>query len=157
MLGLDPQRAEDHRQLTRRVGVMLQRGGVYPAMAPAEAIRLFARYYDQPEDPDVLLERLASDGCSGANPVASPVGRRTAAPVAGPGAGGPPGGGVPRRADGRGRPAGPAGHPGGDRRAARRRRVRGLTTHELDEAERVADRIVIIDRGRVVAAGTPPS
>jgi ABC-2 type transport system ATP-binding protein len=30
-----------------------------------------------------------------------------------------------------------------------------LTTHELDEAERVADRIVIIDRGRVVAAGTP--
>src|ERR1700722_19327573 len=51
VLGLDPQRGSDHRQLTRRVGVMLQRGGVYPAMAPADAIRLFARYYDQPEDP----------------------------------------------------------------------------------------------------------
>jgi ABC-2 type transport system ATP-binding protein len=30
-----------------------------------------------------------------------------------------------------------------------------LTTHELEEAERVADRVVIIDRGRLVVAGTP--
>jgi ABC-2 type transport system ATP-binding protein len=32
-----------------------------------------------------------------------------------------------------------------------------LTTHELEEAERLADRIVIIDHGRVVAEGTPAS
>ena len=30
-----------------------------------------------------------------------------------------------------------------------------LTTHDLDEAERLADRIVIIDRGQAVADGTP--
>jgi ABC-2 type transport system ATP-binding protein len=30
-----------------------------------------------------------------------------------------------------------------------------LTTHELEEAERVADRVVIIDHGRVVAEGSP--
>jgi ABC-2 type transport system ATP-binding protein len=28
-----------------------------------------------------------------------------------------------------------------------------LTTHDLDEAERVADEVVIIDRGRLVASG----
>jgi ABC-2 type transport system ATP-binding protein len=30
-----------------------------------------------------------------------------------------------------------------------------VTTHELQEAERVADRIVIMDNGRVVASGSP--
>ena len=30
-----------------------------------------------------------------------------------------------------------------------------VTTHDLEEAERIADRIVIIDRGEVVASGTP--
>jgi ABC-2 type transport system ATP-binding protein len=30
-----------------------------------------------------------------------------------------------------------------------------LTTHDLEEAERLADRVVIIDHGQVLAAGTP--
>jgi ABC-2 type transport system ATP-binding protein len=30
-----------------------------------------------------------------------------------------------------------------------------LTTHDMDEVERLADRVVIIDRGRLVAEGTP--
>jgi ABC-2 type transport system ATP-binding protein len=30
-----------------------------------------------------------------------------------------------------------------------------VTTHELDEAERLADDLLIIDHGRVVASGTP--
>ncbi len=30
-----------------------------------------------------------------------------------------------------------------------------LTTHDLEEAEKLADRVVIIDQGRVLAAGTP--
>jgi lipooligosaccharide transport system ATP-binding protein len=31
-----------------------------------------------------------------------------------------------------------------------------LTTHFMDEAERLCDRIAIVDAGRVIALGTPP-
>jgi ABC-2 type transport system ATP-binding protein len=30
-----------------------------------------------------------------------------------------------------------------------------VTTHDLHEAERIADRVVIVDRGRIVADGSP--
>jgi ABC-2 type transport system ATP-binding protein len=154
VLGLDPQRGRDHRQLTRRVGVMLQRGGVYPAMGPAEALRLFARYYDRPENPEVLLERLALTGAVARNPwrrlsggeqqrlslALALVGRPEVVFLDEPTAGVDPQGRQSIRA------------------VIAELRAAGvcvvLTTHELDEAERVADRIVIVDHGRVVAAGT---
>src|ERR1700738_2192814 len=53
VLGLDP--CADHRALVKRMGVMLQRGGMYPSMSPHEALRLSASYYDDPEEPDGLL------------------------------------------------------------------------------------------------------
>src|SRR2546423_2513357 len=53
VLGLDP--IAHHRRLMPHVGVMLQRGGVYPGMGPREALHLFASYYEQPADPDELL------------------------------------------------------------------------------------------------------
>src|SRR5207248_311423 len=54
VLGLDPIR--DHKQLTPRIGVMLQEGGLYPGIRPMEALRLFAAYYDDHEDPDGMLD-----------------------------------------------------------------------------------------------------
>jgi ABC-2 type transport system ATP-binding protein len=30
-----------------------------------------------------------------------------------------------------------------------------LSTHDLDEAERLCDRVIILDRGRILAEGTP--
>ena len=54
VLGLDP--VADHRELVRRVGVMLQDGGVYRAIRVEEAVRLFAAYYEQPRDPDALID-----------------------------------------------------------------------------------------------------
>ena len=152
VLGLDP--VADRRRLTPRIGVMLQRGGVYPGIRPLEALRLFAAFYPDPLDPAELLDRVGLGGVarstwrslSGGEQqrlslALAVVGRPEVAFLDEPTAGVDPGG----------------------RRVVRQvvRELAGggaavvLTTHELEEAERVADRVVIIDRGRVVAAGTP--
>ena len=43
-------------QLRPRIGVMLQEGGLYPGLRPLELLRLFAAYYDDPDDPERLLD-----------------------------------------------------------------------------------------------------
>jgi len=154
VLGLDPGDPDEHRRLTGRIGVMLQRGGVYPSMGPGEALELFSRYYERPEDPADLLSRL------GLEPVARTpwkklsggeqqrlslalalVGRPQVVFLDEPTAGVDPQGRLAIRDE------------------IARLRSSGacvvLTTHELEEAERAADRIVIVDHGRVVAEGTP--
>ncbi|HWG72523.1 MAG TPA: ABC transporter ATP-binding protein [Acidimicrobiales bacterium] len=152
VLGLDPRR--DHAALTRRMGVMLQRGGVYPAMGPAEALRLFASYYRDAAQPAALLDavglgavartpwrRLSGGEQQRLSLALAVVGRPEVAFLDEPTAG----------VDPQGRLA--------IRRVVSDLRAEGvcvlLTTHELEEAERLADRIVIIDRGKVVAEGTP--
>ncbi len=152
VLGLDPR--ADHRALTTRMGVMLQRGGVYPGMSPLEAVRLFASYYDNAEEPDGLIFRVGLTDVAGTpwrrlsggqqqrlSLALALVGRPWVAFLDEPTAG----------VDPQGRLA--------IRTVIRELRAAGvcvlLTTHELEEAERLADRVVIIDHGRVVAEGTP--
>jgi ABC-2 type transport system ATP-binding protein len=152
VLDLDPQR--EHRQLRQRIGVMLQRGGVYPGMSPREAVNLFARYYDSPEEPEGLLYRVGLTSVSTTpwrrlsggeqqrlSLALALVGRPWVAFLDEPTAG----------VDPQGRQA--------IRGVVRDLRASGvcilLTTHEMEEAEKLADRIVIIDHGQVVAAGTP--
>jgi len=152
VLGLDP--VADHRAVVPHIGVMLQRGGVYPMLSPRRAIRLFADYYDDPEDPEALLDLVAlgevattpwrhlSGGEQQRLSLAlALVGRPEVAFLDEPTAGVDP-----------------------DGRLAVRRVVAGLadrgvcvvlTTHELAEAEQVADRVVIVRKGTVVAEGTP--
>ena len=62
---------------------MLQTGGVYTGIRPPEVLRLFASYYDDPADPDELLERVGLADRRRST-WRSHVGRRAAAPVAGP-------------------------------------------------------------------------
>ena len=152
VLGLDP--IADHAALMPRIGVMLQSGGVYPGMGPREALALFSAYYAAPTDPGELLERVGLTSVartpwrrlSGGEQqrlslALALVGRPEVAFLDEPTAGIDPQG---RRTI---------------REVVRDLRDAGacvlVTTHELDEAERMADRIVIVDRGRVVAEGTP--
>jgi ABC-2 type transport system ATP-binding protein len=152
VLDLDP--VTDRRAVLPRIGVMLQTGGVYPTMGPAAVLRLFASYYDAPVAPDELLSRVGLDAVartpwrrlSGGEQrrlslALALVGRPAVAFLDEPTAGVDPQGRLAIRAE------------------VRRLRDEGvcvlLTTHELDEAERVADRVVIVDHGRVVGEGTP--
>ena len=152
VLGLDP--VGDHSKLCRKIGVMLQSGGVYPTMRPAEVLALFAAYYPNPENPNALLDRLGLIGVartpwrrlSGGEQqrlsmALALVGRPDVAFLDEPTAGVDPAGRLVIRD------------------VIGELRQRGvtvlLTTHELEEAERLADRVVIVDPGKVVAAGSP--
>ncbi len=152
VLDLDPVR--DHARLTPRIGVMLQKGGVYPGIRPVEAMALFASFYASPEDPTALLDRLGLTSVartpwrrlSGGEQqrvslALALVGRPEVAFLDEPTAG----------VDVTGRQV--------IREVIGELRARGtcvlLATHELDEAERVADRMVIVDHGRLLAEGTP--
>jgi ABC-2 type transport system ATP-binding protein len=152
VLGLDP--IADHAALVPRIGVMLQKGGVYPMLGPAQVLQLFARYYDDAEDPEALLDlvglsavrRTAWRRLSGGEQqrlalALALVGKPSVLFLDEPTAGVDPEGRIAVR----------------DIIAAQR--DRGicviLTTHELAEAERLADHVVIVDHGRVLAEGSP--
>jgi ABC-2 type transport system ATP-binding protein len=153
VLGLDP--TADAAQLRPRVGVMLQEGvGGYTGAKAIEMLRLFASYAAQPHDPITLLESVGL-----AEVARTPVKRLS--------------GGQQQRLSLAlalvGRPElvfldePTAGMDPQARRATwefiRKLRADGvsvvLTTHFLDEAEQLADTVVVIDSGRVVAEGTP--
>ncbi|HSK24518.1 MAG TPA: ABC transporter ATP-binding protein [Egicoccus sp.] len=152
VLGLDPQ--HDRSRLREQVGVQLQESRLPDALRVGEALELYASFYREPADPDQLLRDLglvdkaatAFDDLSGGqqqrlsialalvgNPVIAVLDELTT---------------------------------GLDPRARRdtwdlieQVRDRGVTvvlvTHFMDEAERLCDRLAIIDRGRVVATDTP--
>ncbi|MCU1488130.1 MAG: transporter [Actinomycetia bacterium] len=151
VLGLDP--LADHDALVARIGVMPQDGGVYPGIKVLEALRLFAAYHDDPLDPVALLERVGMGDKAGATTRSLSGGERQRLSLALALVGRPevafldePTAGV----DVGGRQV--------IRQVVRDLRADGvavvLTTHELAEAEHLAERVVIVDHGRVVAAGT---
>jgi ABC-2 type transport system ATP-binding protein len=152
VLGLDP--VADHHQLSLRMGVMLQKGGVYPMLAPRQVLDLFARYYPEPLGRDVLLDlvslrsvattpwRHLSGGEQQRLSLAlALIGQPQVAFLDEPTAG----------VDPEGRQA--------IRAVVADLRTSGvcvvLTTHELDEAQKMADHVVIMAAGRVALEGTP--
>lgn len=56
VLGLDP--ASQHAQLTQRMGVMLQGGGVYPSARVGDVIRHFCALYDKKVNAAALIEQV---------------------------------------------------------------------------------------------------
>jgi ABC-2 type transport system ATP-binding protein len=152
VLGLDP--VADNARVRGRIGVMLQGGGGYPAARAGEMLNLVAAYAANPLDPGWLLDTL------GLREAARTTYRRLS------------GGQQQRLALACalvGRPElvfldEPTAGLDAQARVVVWELIDGLrrdgvtvvlTTHQLDEAEELADRIMIIDHGTAVATGTP--
>ncbi len=151
ILGMDP--VLDHRHLVRRVGIMLQEGGIQPAIRPREVLRQYAGFFDDPLDVDELLDsvglahrstttvrRLSGGERQRLSLALALVGRPEVVLLDEPTAG----------IDLEGREL--------IRSTLSDLRREGtgvlVTTHDLDEAERIADHVVVVDGGRVVAEGS---
>ena len=152
VLGLDPRR--DRRRLLPRIGVMLQSGGAWSGVRADEMLHHVARLHAHPLDTAMLSERLGLAEC-GPTPyrrlsggqqqrlglALALVGRPELVFVDEPTAGMDPQG---RRATWE---------------LLEEIRADGvtvvLTTHYMDEAERLADHIHILDRGSLIASGSP--
>ncbi len=152
VLGHDPVRAE--RAFRERIGVVLQQAQLYQNLTVHEIHRIFAGYYERPRDVDEVIELVGlSEKRSARVKTLS--------------------GGQKRRLDlGVALVGDPdlvfldeptTGFDPSARRAAwemiRSLRSLGktilLTTHYLDEAEQLADRVAVLLEGRIVREGTP--
>ncbi len=152
VLGLDP--ATGGPALRARVGLMLQGGGIDPRAHPRETLRQYGGFHVDPRDPDELLELVGLRAVAGTGYrrlsggerqrlglALALVGRPEVLILDEPTAGMDPEG-----------------------RAATRQIVADLrdagaailmTSHDLTDVERLADRICVIDGGRIVASGSP--
>jgi ABC-2 type transport system ATP-binding protein len=152
VLGLDPRRDRD--QIRTTVGVQLQESELPDRMTVAEAVNLFAAFYDEPADPAALIDDLglAEKRTTAYRHLSGGQKQRLSIALA------------------------LIGQPkiaildelstGLDPQARREAwhliesvRDRGVTvilvTHLMEEAERLADRVAVIDQGKLIALDTP--
>ena len=152
VFGLSPRK--DRNRIREFVGVQLQEGALPPRLRVGEAVRLFASFYANPQDPTSLLEALGIDNVANSAFKKLSGGQKQRLSIA----------------------LALVGNPrlaildelttGLDPEARRetlalieRMRDRGVTvilvTHFMDEAERLCDRLIVINHGAIQAAGTP--
>ena len=152
VLGLDPIR--DAKALKPQIGAMLQQDGLYPGLRVREVLRLFAGYYEHAQNIDHLLERVGLSAAARTQCRRLSGGQKRRLALAVALVGNPtlvfldePTAGMDPQA-----------------RLATWEIIRNLkhngatvllTTHLMDEAERLADRVAIIDHGRLIALDTP--
>ena len=152
VLGLDP--VKQRRDLLPRIGVMLQGGGAWSGVRAMEMLRHVAKLHAHPLDVEMLSDRLGLDEC-GRTPYRRLSGgqqQRVGLAMA-----------LVERPEVVFVDEPTAGMDPQLRRTTwelleelRRDGVTVvLTTHYMDEAERLADHIHIIDGGRLIASGSP--
>jgi ABC-2 type transport system ATP-binding protein len=152
VLGYDP--ATGNRRLKEQLGIVLQTTGVDPYLTVAETIDMFRGYYPKPRSRDEVLKLVGLEEKRDSRVTKLSGGQRRRLDVAIALAGDPtllfldePTSGF---------------DPGARRNAwevikglAALGKTIFLTSHAMDEVQYLADRVVIISSGQVVAEGTP--
>jgi ABC-2 type transport system ATP-binding protein len=155
VLGVDPDGAQSAVRAWRsRIGIVLQGTGEFDELTVAELVHHFAAFYPAPDDPDAVITRVGLGDKANARTHTLSGGQKRRLDVA----------------------LGIVGRPellfldepttGFDPEARREfwQLIRDLaaagttivlTTHYLEEAEALADRVGVIARGRLIALGTP--
>src|ERR1700754_1529138 len=152
VLGYDP--ARDRAELTQRLGVQLQDARLPERLKVGEALELYRSFYDQPADPAALAAALGLDAIRNTRFGKLSGGQKQRLSIALALIGNPRVAVLDELTTGL------------DPRARRETwklieevRSRGVTillvTHFIDEAERLCDRVAVIDAGRVVAIDSP--
>ena len=154
VLGFDP--ASGDRRLKEQTGIVLQTAGVDPYLTVAETVEMFRGYYPRPRARDEVIKLVGLEDKSSTRVTKLSGGQRRRLDVAISLAGDPrilfldePTTGF---------------DPGAKRNAwdvikglATLGKTIFLTSHSMDEVQFLADRVVIIAAGRIIAEGTPES
>src|SRR6516165_186406 len=144
----------DNRALRQRLGISLQETKLGEKLTVRETVSLFRSFYDRGLDPDVVIEDVGMTEKAGAWVGKLSGGQKQRLAIAIALVGDPellfldePTTGLDPQS----------------RRSIwdilRKLRAQGrtilITTHYMDEAERLCDRVAIVDHGKVIALGTP--
>jgi ABC-2 type transport system ATP-binding protein len=152
VLGLEPR--QQRYQLQECIGIMLQETSLYPDLKVGELLRLFASYYRSPVDPAALLEMIGLEEKRDAfiRDLSGGQKQRVVFVLA-----------LINDPELLFLDEPTAGLDPQSRRAiwewialAREKgKTVFLTSHYIDEAERLCDRVAIIDHGRIIALDSP--
>jgi ABC-2 type transport system ATP-binding protein len=154
VLGYDP--ATGDRRLKQQMGIVLQTTGVDPYLTVAETVDMFRGYYPHPRSRDEVIDLVGLTEKSKERVTRLSGGQRRRLDVAISLAGDPRVLFLDEPTTGF--------DPGAKRQAwdvikglAGLGKTIFLTSHSMDEVQFLADRVVIITAGRIVAEGTPDS
>jgi ABC-2 type transport system ATP-binding protein len=152
VLGHDPERGE--RALRERVGIVLQECGVPPELSVAELLAMYGRPYPRRRSADELIELVGLEGKRNARAGTLSGGQRRRLDLALALVGDPDVVFLDEPTTGFD-PSARRGAWAAIRNLCALGKTVFLTTHFMDEAQALADRIAVLRGGRVVATGAP--